>query len=152
MVGVGSEIVRTMGAAGPGGVTYTSRTRTVAAGHLAFAGALNLAIGTLLAYATWSGLLVEYVLGVAIRYLNAMVYLDQGPLLTTLATDVALVVGLLVIAIAIAQFVAGALAYEGQRFGTVIGAALAGAITVVTIPWCAIAVLLLWLTKDQFEN
>lgn len=133
-------------------VHVTHRTRTVGALHLALAGVVNFATGVGLAYASVSGRLMRFLFYNLDHYVTTMTVLARAEDVVFVATDVALVAGLALTALGVAQVRYSRGAYRGRRWNRSLRWSTAGAVNPLALPLALIAVASLYASKARFDS
>lgn len=117
--------------------------RRVGSVHLALAGTINAATGLLVLALSLSGWLLTAAITEGSRFATPATVLENGDLLGTLATWVAPVVGVLLLAVAAAQFYCGYHAYAGRHSEWGVVTAVVGGVNLLALPVGLIAAVLL---------
>lgn len=127
-------------------------SRKVGAVHLAVAGAVDGITGVALLSLAWGDGVERISIRYVQRILNRGVLLDLGPGAIRLAVAATTVLGIVLLSVALVQLVAARLAYLGRGRQFCLQAALAGILTLVSVPWSVTGAGLIYLTGALFDS
>ena len=130
----------------------TSLRRRAGAAHLGAAGLLNGYVAVRLYGAVGSESAFLALLSILEGRWTESELLARGETLSVLVGTVVPVLVAVALILGVVQCVAAVLAATGRGYRLAIGSALAGSVTIVTIPLCAVAFLLCWCSRDRFGD
>ncbi|MCU4744023.1 hypothetical protein OB955_15330 [Halobacteria archaeon AArc-m2/3/4] len=130
----------------------TSRSRYIGAGHVLGAGLLNVAIGLVMVLSIGSEAAFLSFVSVLERWWTESVLLEHGDRLAFVVSVVVPVGGPFVLLVGLWQLIAGVGAAVGKRYTMTMASTAVGSVTIVTIPLCTIAAVLLWCSREQFRD
>lgn len=127
-----------------------SLVRTLGAGHLALAGAIDATTGAVVAYLALTDRLVVPVLTVLSGTVLPYEALRMGNRTVVLVSTGALVAGIVLCLVGVCQVVLSRAALEGRRWRASAAAAVGGVVNPIALPVAAIAVTFLLSAREEF--
>ena len=131
-------------------VEPTAFTRRVGGVHLALTGIVDAVTGAVLAYAALTGWLLDATYATLEWYVNGAELLQWGQRVAFLATDVAAVVGVVLVVVGGAQVLAGRDAFRGRRWRRSVALGAVGLSNPLALPVALVGLVCCVVAHDQF--